>query len=64
MKATVDSDKCTGCGLCTDTCPEVFEIDEEEGVARVKVEEVPPEAEDCCRQAEEECPMEAISVEE
>jgi len=26
MKAAVDKDLCTGCGLCEDTCPEVFEV--------------------------------------
>ena len=26
MKAEVDQDECTGCELCIDTCPEVFEM--------------------------------------
>jgi ferredoxin len=29
MKAVVDKDLCTGCGLCEDTCPEVFEMKDE-----------------------------------
>ncbi len=62
MKAIVDQDTCTGCGLCPDTCPEVFEM--EGDVARAKVDVVPPEAEDSCREAAESCPVEAISLEE
>lgn len=62
MKATVDQDTCTGCGLCSDTCPEVFELDGD--VARAKVDAVPADAEDACREAMEGCPVEAISIEE
>ena len=62
MKAKVDAELCTGCGLCEDTCPEVFEVPDD--VARVKVDVVPPEAEETCREAAEGCPNEAISIEE
>lgn len=31
MKAVVDKDLCTGCGLCEDTCPEVFEMKDDIG---------------------------------
>jgi len=62
MKASVDEDLCTGCGLCEDTCPEVFEMDDE--MAKVIVDEVPTEAEDTCREAAESCPVEAIIIEE
>jgi ferredoxin len=62
MKASVDEDLCTGCGLCEDTCPEVFEMDSE--VAKVIAEEVPADAEDTCREAAESCPVEAIIIEE
>ncbi|MFO8062488.1 MAG: ferredoxin [bacterium] len=29
MKVTVIEDKCIGCGVCVNSCPEVFEMDEE-----------------------------------
>lgn len=62
MKAKVDPDLCTGCELCVETCPEVFEM--EEDVAHVKVDEIPPDAVDCAKQAADECPGEAITIEE
>jgi len=62
MKATVDPDLCTGCELCVDTCPEVFEMDDD--VAKVIVDTVPEDSEDCAREAADDCPAEAISIEE
>ncbi len=61
MKATVDEDLCTGCGLCESTCPEVFEMQDD--VAVVKVDTVPKDLEEACEQAAEDCPVEAISCE-
>ena len=61
MKVTV-TDDCIACGLCCDTCPEVFEMGEE--LAVVLVDVVPGEAEDSCRQAAEDCPTEAIIIDE
>ena len=60
MKVRIE-DTCTACGLCVDTCPEVFQMDDE--MAQVKVDEVAPELEDAVQQAADECPVEAIIVE-
>lgn len=54
-------DTCTACGLCVDTCPEVFELGED--MAQVIVDDVPEEYEDAVQEAAEECPVEAIIVE-
>ncbi len=62
MKAIVDEETCIGCGLCAETCPEVFEMGDDK--ARVKVDEVPANAVDSCREAAENCPVEAIKIEE
>lgn len=62
MRAMVDSELCTGCGLCVDTCPEVFEM--EDNTAEVKVNPVPEDAAECCREAGENCPVEAIDITE
>ncbi len=61
MKASIDTELCTGCGLCVDTCPDIFELIDD--VARVKVEIVPEAAEECVQQAAEDCPASAIKVE-
>jgi ferredoxin len=61
MKAKVDKDLCTGCGLCADTCPDVFEMVDDK--ANVKADPVPQNAEESCREAKENCPVEAISIE-
>ncbi|MBN1866026.1 ferredoxin [Candidatus Sumerlaeota bacterium] len=60
MKAIVDADLCTGCGLCVDICPEVFVM--ESDVAVVTAEIVPRDAEESCRDAVQSCPVEAISI--
>ncbi len=54
-------DSCTACGLCADTCPEVFEIGSD--IAEVIVDSVPAEYEDAVQLAADECPVEAIAVE-
>jgi ferredoxin len=60
MKASVDPDLCTGCELCVDTAPEVFEM--QDTVAVAFVSEVPPGAEDAAKEAAESCPAEAITI--
>jgi len=60
MKAKVDSDLCIGCELCVNHCPEVFRM--EGGKAVVVATVVPEAAETTRKQAEEECPVDAISV--
>jgi len=61
MKAKVDQDTCTGCGLCVDTCPEVFEMGDD--TAKVIADPVPAAAVESCKEAAADCPVEAIAVE-
>ena len=61
MIATVSQD-CIGCGMCGDTCPEVFELGED-GLAHAIVDEVPAGAFDSAQQACDECPVGAIEAE-
>ena len=74
MKATVDAELCTGCGLCVDTCPAVFSMGYDD-IAVVRTDDAAfrinpvddPEHADAwwllCCQAAEDCPIEAIAIE-
>jgi ferredoxin len=60
MKVRVE-DTCTACGLCVDTCPDVFQMGSD--MAEVAAETVAPEFEEAVQQAADECPVEAIVIE-
>ncbi len=62
MRVVVDEETCIGCGLCAETCPEVFEMDDDK--AKVKVDEVSGDVTESCKEAVENCPVEAIQIEE
>ncbi len=62
MKAYVDRDTCIGCGLCEEICPEVFQLDDEL-ISTIIAEMIPEESEECAKEAEDECPVSAITVE-
>lgn len=50
---------CIGCGLCEETCPEVFSMTDE-GVAKAVETEVPTELEGAAAEAKNGCPVGAI----
>lgn len=59
MKVVVNKDLCIGCGSCVSVCPQVFSLDEES-----KSQPKDPqgcEGADCCQEAAESCPVEAIT---
>ncbi len=56
QKVWID-DGCTACGLCSDICPEVFEMDDE---AEVKKGANFAENEEEIKEAAESCPVEVI----
>jgi ferredoxin len=59
-KVVVDASTCVGCGLCEQSCPEVFEI-QGDGIAHVK-------AHICSShnlsEIAEQCPVNAIKINE
>lgn len=65
----IDQETCIGCGVCESTCPEVFELNAKvkstvvEEYRRCKEDEgeVPDDI-DCVEDAENSCPVDAISV--
>jgi ferredoxin len=55
------NEDCTGCELCIDTCPEVFEMGDE--FAQVRAGADLDANEDSIREAADDCPVEAIQIE-
>lgn len=62
MKAKLDRSGCISCGLCAETCPEVFAM-ADDGIAEVHQENVPKEVEDRATEAQNGCPVLVITVE-
>ncbi len=57
-------DECLGDAICADECPEVFVINDEDGLAMV-VKESPDESlREAVQSAADECPAEIIIIEE
>lgn len=63
MKVTVNEDLCIGCGRCEEICPSVFHLNEVIGKSEV-IDEEACEYVGCCEAAAENCPVEAITIEE
>ena len=59
MKVSIE-DTCTACGLCVDTCPEVFQMGSD--IVEVAARTVAAEFEDAVQQAADECPAESIII--
>lgn len=63
MKAFVDPDLCLGCGICETVAPDVFQLGPD-AIARVLLEEIPANLQAATREAMDQCPEQAISIEE
>lgn len=61
MKAYVDRDICIGCEACSETCPEVFSMDDE-GISVPIKEDIPEDLLESAQDANEGCPVTAISI--
>jgi len=64
MKVHVDQEKCQGHGRCYALAPEVFEPDDIGNGVEIGDGVVPPELQDAARRAVENCPEQAIVLEE
>jgi ferredoxin len=62
VKAKIDAELCVACGLCAETVPEVFAMEDDKAVVTPNI--IPAELEAKARQAAEECPVEAIEIEQ
>jgi ferredoxin len=52
--------QCIDCDLCRETAPDNFVRNDEQGFSFVFKQPISPEEEDLCREAMENCPVEAI----
>jgi len=57
-KATVDPDLCISFGLCVEICPKIFKLEEKAEV----IDGADCEGLDCCQEAADSCPTEAIKI--
>jgi ferredoxin len=62
MKGFVDKEACIGCGMCTAICHKVFIMDQD-GLAKAKDIDIPDEDMEAAKDAELQCPVEAIKLE-
>ncbi len=62
MKATLEREGCIGCGLCTEICPEVFRL-AEDNLAEVYGAVTSQNAADA-HEAEHSCPVAVIQIDE
>ncbi len=60
MNVEINKEKCIGCGLCSNLCPEVFKMDESK--ATVKDEANLEENQNCIEEAVNSCPTSAINI--
>ena len=60
MNPKVDAETCSGCGLCEETCPEVFKLNDD-NIAEVISPSPGAELEDKVRESADACPVDAIT---
>lgn len=63
MKIVVDRTKCSSIGLCEAVAPDVFEIGPD-GALAILVDAIPESRREELEQACENCPTQALSIEE
>jgi len=62
MKITIDTDKCTGHGVCESLAPEIFEVGDE-GIVHLLTESLTDDMRSRLEEAVAECPTQALSLE-
>ncbi len=63
MKIVVDRNLCSSIGLCEATAPDIFEIGPD-GVLHIQLADIPEDRRIDLEQACENCPTQALSIQE
>ena len=63
MKIVVDRSRCSSIGLCEATAPDIFEIGAD-GALHILIQDVPADRRRDLEQACENCPTQALSIED
>ena len=63
MRIVVDRTKCSSIGLCEATAPDIFEIGAD-GALKILMDDVPADRRADLESACENCPTQALSIEE
>lgn len=64
MRITVDLDTCQGYVCCVVAAPQVFDVDDDSGLALLKDDSPPEELRAKVEQAVRDCPTKAITLHE
>lgn len=60
MHAEINREGCIGCGICADTCPEVFRMDDDNKAEAYAA--ITPDVVDAANEAAESCPVSVITI--
>lgn len=62
-KVDLDVEQCTGCGACNASCPDSFEMAEDDkGTPKAKVKTPDIDELGCCMDAAQVCPVNCIHI--
>lgn len=61
MRINVDTDRCTGHGVCESIADDIFEVGDD-GIVHLLIEDIPDSRRDEIDEAVVECPTQALSV--
>ncbi len=65
MKVKIDESMCTGCAVCSDLAPDIFELtDDMISIVIHPGKEVPADQEEAVREAIDSCPVTCIETED
>lgn len=64
FKVEIDSETCIGCGACSATCADNFEMHDTDNGQKARVKKADLDAIGCAKDAAEVCPVNCIHISE